>query len=49
MAEQLYTESLLRESFAALDILHLSSHDDEIEEGAGHKGLSALIDMVGRR
>ena len=49
VAEQLYSEALLRESFAALDILHLASHDDEIEEGAGHKGLSALIDMVGRR
>ena len=45
----IHSEALLRESFAALDILHLASHDDEIEEGAGHKGLSALIDMVGRR
>ncbi len=49
VAEQLYTEALLREAFGALDILHLASHDDEIEEGAGHKGMSALIDMVARR
>lgn len=47
--EQLYTEPMLREAFAALEILHLASHDEEINEGAGHKGMSALIDMVARR
>lgn len=49
VAEHLYTEPMLREAFAALDILHLASHDDEIEEGTGHKGMSALIDLVARR
>lgn len=47
--ENLYTEALLRESFAALEILHLASHDDVVDEGAGHKGMSALIDLVARR
>ncbi len=47
--DQLYTESLLRESFAALEMLHFASHDDEIDEGGGHKGMSALIDLVARR
>jgi len=47
--ENLYTEALLRESFAALEILHLASHDDAVDEGSGHKGMSALIDMVARR
>lgn len=48
-AENLYTEALLRESFAALEILHLASYDDMVDEGGGHKGMSALIDLVARR
>ncbi len=48
-AENLYTESLLRDAFADMDILHLSEHDDIIREGAGHSGMSALIDMVARK
>ena len=48
-AEHLYTESLLRERFAALEIVHLSEHDDVIREGKGHSGMSALIDLVARK
>jgi cyclopropane fatty-acyl-phospholipid synthase-like methyltransferase len=44
--ENLYTEALLRKAFADMDILHLSEHDDVIREGAGHSGMSALIDLV---
>ena len=47
--ENLYTEPLLREGFAALEILHLASHDEVVDEGAGHKGMSALIDLVAQR
>lgn len=47
--ENLYTEDLLRQSFADLEILHLASHDEEIREGSGHHGMSALIDLVARR
>jgi SAM-dependent methyltransferase len=47
--ENLYTEALLRESFAALEILHLRTHDDVVDEGPGHRGMSALIDLVARR
>ena len=47
--ENLYTEGLLRAGFAALDILHLASHDDSVDEGPGHSGMSALIDLVARR
>ncbi|TNC99620.1 MAG: methyltransferase type 11 [Gallionellaceae bacterium] len=47
--ENLYTEAMLREAFADMDILHLSEHDDIIHEGAGHNGMSALIDMVARK
>jgi hypothetical protein len=48
-AENLYTEVLLRDAFADMDILHLSEHDSEIFEGAGHSGMSALIDLVARK
>ncbi|MDO8799627.1 cyclopropane-fatty-acyl-phospholipid synthase family protein [Phenylobacterium sp.] len=48
-AENLYTEPLLREAFAGLEIIELQSHDTVIHEGAGHDGLSALIDLVARR
>ncbi len=48
-AENLYTEAMLRELFADMEILHLSEHDDVIREGAGHSGMSALIDLVARK
>jgi hypothetical protein len=32
-----------------MDILHLQEHDDIIYEGAGHSGMSALIDVVARK
>ena len=47
--ENLYTEELLREAFAGLEILELRAHEEHIEEGSGHKGHSALIDLVARR
>lgn len=45
----LYTEPMLREAFADLQIEHLVSYDAELDEGAGHRGLSALIDLVARK
>jgi hypothetical protein len=48
-AENMYTEELLREAFSDMDILHLESYDREIQEGEGHAGLSALIDLVARK
>ena len=47
--EQFYTEALLREAFASLEILHLSEHEEMIEEGDAHCGMSALIDLVARK
>jgi Cyclopropane fatty acid synthase and related methyltransferases len=47
--ENLYTEDLLADRFAALDILELRSYDAEVNEGAGHSGLSALVDLVARK
>ena len=48
-AENMYTEVLLRAAFGDWEILHLHEHDDVIEEGAGHSGMSALIDLVARK
>ncbi|HWV19956.1 MAG TPA: class I SAM-dependent methyltransferase [Devosia sp.] len=47
--ENLYTEALLAEKFAALDILHLSDEDREMAEGLTHVGLSHLVDLVARK
>ena len=45
----LYTEALLRESFAALDIQVLREYEEDVNEGQGHRGHSALIGLVARR
>lgn len=47
--ENMYTPAILRDYFYDWDILHLTEHDDEINEGAHHSGMSALIDMVARK
>ncbi|MDX6751278.1 class I SAM-dependent methyltransferase [Geminicoccaceae bacterium 1502E] len=48
-AENMYTEPMLREAFAALEILELQSCEADIREGTGHAGMSALIDLVARK
>jgi len=47
--ENLYTEELLRESFSDFEIVELRAFDREIDEGAGHSGMSALVDLVARK
>lgn len=47
-ARNMYTEPMLREAFAGLQIEHLESYDDELHEGR-HEGMSALIDLVARK
>lgn len=47
--ENLYTETMLRAAFADWTIEHLATHDSVLSEGAGHHGMSALIDLVVRR
>lgn len=46
--ERLYTEDLLRTSFADCEIERLVSYEAELQEGVGHSGMSALIDLVAR-
>ncbi len=47
-AENMYTESILREAFADMQIELLESYDAELHEGR-HEGMSALIDLVARK
>jgi cyclopropane fatty-acyl-phospholipid synthase-like methyltransferase len=44
-----YTEAMLREAFAGLEIERLESYDAVLDEGTGHSGISALIDLVARK
>ncbi len=48
-AEHMYTERLLRDAFADMDILHLREHEDVLAEGSKHVGRSALVDLVARK
>ena len=47
--ENLYTEDMLRAAFSDWRILSLESYDAELQEGAGHAGMSALIDLTVER
>jgi SAM-dependent methyltransferase len=47
--EHMYTASWLTAEFAGWEILHLAQHDSVLDEGVGHRGRSALIDLVARR
>jgi len=49
IVEQLYTEELLRAAFGDWELLRLQAYERELDEGAGHKGRSAVIDLVARR
>ena len=49
IAENLYTEPMLRDAFRDLEIVELASYDAVIREGAAHSGMSALVDLVARR
>lgn len=47
--ENLYTRELLEAAFADFASIDIREYDAEIQEGAGHGGMSALIDLVGRK
>ncbi len=48
-ATRLYTRALLERAFGDFSELDVREYDAVIEEGARHSGLSALIDLVGRK
>jgi 2-polyprenyl-3-methyl-5-hydroxy-6-metoxy-1,4-benzoquinol methylase len=47
--ENLYTEGMLRDAFAELEIVEVKEYDADVAEGSGHFGRSALIDLVARK
>jgi cyclopropane fatty-acyl-phospholipid synthase-like methyltransferase len=47
--ENLYTRRLLEDAFGDFASLTIHEHDSVVDEGAGHAGMSALIDLVGRK
>ena len=47
--ENLYTEDQLREDFSDFEIVELTAYEREIDEGTGHSGMSALVDLVARK
>lgn len=47
--ENLYTAELLRQYFSAWHIEELVEYEDDIQEGTGHRGRSALIGLVARK
>ena len=47
--ENLYTRETLEAGFAGFASIDIREHDSEIAEGAQHVGMSALIDLVGRK
>lgn len=49
LLSHLYTADLLRESFAGFEMLELAEFEAEVDEGAGHRGMSAMVGMVARR
>lgn len=47
--ENLYTAPMLRAAFDGFEVLSLEEYDAEVQEGSGHSGMSALIDLVARK
>lgn len=47
--ENLYTRELLESAFADWEIEELVEYEEDVSEGAGHKGRSALIGLVARK
>lgn len=47
--DQLYTRELLEQAFGEFAELAIEEYDTELNEGERHTGMSALIDLVGRK
>ncbi len=48
-AENMYTSEILQESFGKWQIERLASYERDVQEGRGHSGKSALIDLIARK
>jgi len=49
LLSHLYTDALLREAFAALQIIELREYESDLTEGAQHRGRSALVGLVAQK
>lgn len=47
--ENMYTPELLGDAFGDWRVLRLAAYEREVQEGRGHSGQSALIDLVAER
>ncbi|MCF8177381.1 MAG: methyltransferase domain-containing protein [Sulfuritalea sp.] len=47
--ENLYTGAILRQAFSDWDIEELTEYEEDVDEGDGHKGRSALIGLIARK
>jgi SAM-dependent methyltransferase len=48
-AERMYTRAILQAAFGDLSELDIREHDSVLNEGTAHVGMSALIDLVGKK
>lgn len=46
---RLYTPALLRQAFGDFSSIEVREYDAELREGSRHSGMSALVDLVGRK
>jgi SAM-dependent methyltransferase len=49
VADQLYTRPMLQEAFGDFASLEITEYDAMLSEGDRHVGMSALVDLVGRK
>ena len=49
LIDWLYTRALLEEAFSDFVSIEIDEYETELDEGARHKGMSALIDFIGRK
>lgn len=49
VADQLYTKAMLENVFLEFASLEITEYDAELSEGDRHVGMSALVDLVGRK
>lgn len=47
--ENLYTPEMLRTGFSGWEIVALEAYEREVQEGRGHSGMSALVDLIARK
>jgi cyclopropane fatty-acyl-phospholipid synthase-like methyltransferase len=47
--DRLYTRAMLQEAFGDFSSLDIAEHDSVLNEGSHHVGMSALVDLVGRK